>query len=506
MRKTCETIKQLLNKNYKQFEFPSPLKINADTISDKKEIAQQFNNFFVNIGSKLAETISSKYQTKPFDSYLNDRCFSTFNFVPVTHDEVISPIHKFAPKKSAGYDLISTNLLKESLSTGIFPSKLKIAKVIPLHKKNEKDLLDNNIYYRPISLLPSISKVFERIVYNQLYSYLTINGMLFKSQYGFRKSHSTETAAIELTDTLLQNLDNGEIPIAIFLDLSKAIDTLDHTILFFLKLEQYSIQDTHLNWLISYLSNRLQFVQMGDVLSNTLPISTGVPQGLILGPLLFIMYVNVIHLASNKFNAILYADDTTLVGPLCYFNYNRNINDNNDISNHISAELNAISEWLSSNKLSLNAPKTKYMLFNFPQRRITDIDLSLKINDHRIDHVHAFNFLGTIIHETLKWTRHIDKVANKISRTLGILSKLKHVLPVYTVKTMYAALIVPHFNYNYIIVGFKFKQSVKIGEKKAIKITCGKYNSHREPMFKRLNLLKVDDIFTWQCMSFTINM
>ena len=144
---------------------------------------------------------------------------------------------------SAGHDLISTHLLKEislliaeplsliinqSLCSGIFPSKLKIAKVIPLHKKNEKYLLDN---YRPISLLPSISKVFERIVYNQLYSYLTTNGILFKSQYGFRKLHSTETAAIELTDTLLQNLDNGDIPIAIFLDLSKAFDTLDHTVL-----------------------------------------------------------------------------------------------------------------------------------------------------------------------------------------------------------------------------------------------------------------------------------
>ena len=125
---------------------------------------------------------------------------------------------------------------------------------------------------------------------------------------------------------------------------------------------------------------------MGDVLSDTLPISTGVPQGSILGPLQFLLYVNDIHLASNKFNAILYADDTTLVGPLCSYKYNRNINDNNNnVSNHINAELTEISDWLSSNKLSLNAPKTKYMLFHFPQRRITDIDLSLKIYDQRID-------------------------------------------------------------------------------------------------------------------------
>ena len=179
MRKTWEIIKQLLDKHHKQFEFPSTFTINGINISDKKEIVQQFNNCLVTIGSKLAETISSKHQAKPFDSYLKDRCVSSFNFVPVTRDEVISVIHKFAPKKNARHDLISTNLLKEispliaeplsliinqSLSTGIFPSKLKIAKVIPLHKKNEKDLLDND---RPISLLPSISKFFERIVYNQ---------------------------------------------------------------------------------------------------------------------------------------------------------------------------------------------------------------------------------------------------------------------------------------------------------------------------------------------------
>ena len=222
---------------------------------------------------------------------------------------------------------------------------------------------------------------------------------------------------------------------------------------------------------------------MGDVLSDTLPISTGVPQGSILGPLLFLLYVTDIHLACNKFSAILYADDTTLVGPLCSFKYNHNINDNNNISNHINAELNDISEWLSSNKLSLNAPKTKYMLFHFPQRRITDIDLSLKINDQRIDRVHEFNFLGTIIiHETLEWTRHIDKVANTISRTLGILNKLKHVLPVYTLKTMCGVLIVPHFNCNILLWGFNSNRMSKL-QKKAIRIiTCGKYNSHREPM------------------------
>ena len=185
---------------------------------------------------------------------------------------------------------------------------------------------------------------------------------------------------------------------------------------------------------------------MGDVLSDTLPKSTGVSQGSILGLLLFILYIHDIHLASNKFNVILYADDTTLVGPLCSFKYNRNINDNNNISNHINAEMIEISEWLSSNKL--NAPKTKYMLFHFPQRRISDIDLSLKINDQYIDRCQEFNFLGTIIHETLEWTRHIDKVANKISRTLGIINKC--LVCIHTEDDV-QCFVVPHFNYNILL-------------------------------------------------------
>ena len=178
------------------------------------------------------------------------------------------------------------------------------------------------------------------------------------------------------------------------------------------------------------------------------------------------MYINDIHRASNKFNAILYADDTTLVGSLCYFKYNRNINDNNNISNHINAELNEVSEWLSSNKMSLNALKTKYMIFHFPQRGIRDMDLSLKINDQYIDRVQEFYFLGTIIHETLEWARHIDKVANKISRTIGILNKLKLVLPVSTLKTMHSALIVPHFNYNILSWGINSNRMSKLPKKR----------------------------------------
>ena len=210
---------------------------------------------------------------------------------------------------------ILTVIINQSLTTGIFPDKLKIAQVIPLYKKGNAHIFDN---YRPISLLPSISKIIEKIVFNQLYDYFVKKELIYSSQYGFRQLHSTELASLELVDRITKNLDNRQISISIFLDLSKAFDTLNHSILLD-KLRYYGITGTANNWFHSYLINRQQFVLYENTKSNMMPISTGVPQGSILGPLLFLIYMNDINEATEKFSAILYADDTSLVEPICTF-------------------------------------------------------------------------------------------------------------------------------------------------------------------------------------------
>ena len=287
-------------------------------------------------------------------SYLTIPYPASFNFAYTNPDDIEKITRNLRPKSSAGCDNISTKLLKEienvvsrplsikinqSLCTGIFPDRLKIAKVIPLYKKDDNTLFGN---YCPISLLSSISKFFERVAFNQLYDYFSSNGLLYESQYGLRKLHSTESAALEFTDRISQEMDAKRIPFSILLDLSKAFATLDHNVLLS-KLDYYGIKDTVLDWFKRYLTNRTQYVDCNGISSSIRKIETGVPQASILGPLLFLIYMNDIYTVSNNLNFILYADDTTLSSPICSFT--RGCDGNIDIvSTLINSELNKIAD------------------------------------------------------------------------------------------------------------------------------------------------------------------
>ena len=214
-----------------------------------------------------------------------------------------------------------TTTVNQSLTTDIFPDNLKLAKVIPLFKKGDPTSINN---YRPISLLLALSKIFKRVIYNQINNYFTLNNPYYERQYGFRSKHSTELAALDIIDTITSRMEKGNIPITIYLDSSKAFDTLNHTILMN-KLKFYGIQGRSLNLSENFLKNRKQCVEINNIRSAFTYILTGVPQGSILRPLLFIIYMNDIPFASTIFKTIIYADDTTLLANLSDLQTNLNL-------------------------------------------------------------------------------------------------------------------------------------------------------------------------------------
>ena len=363
-------------------------------------------------------------QTK-FDQYLNPH--QTFmSEANHTDDELKEVLRSLKPNKSPGYDNISSNVVNEisdifftplkyifnlSLQQGIFPENLKIAKVSPVYKKDEEFLPTN---YRPISVLPCFSKLLERIMYNRLFKRLSENSTLYKKQFGFQTSHSTEHAILLLVNQLCQSFDESKFTLGIFIDLSKAFDTVDHKILT-KKLELYGIKDCNLRRFESYLSNRKQFITYGDKQTNIETITCGVPQGSILGPLLFLIFVN--DLQAKYLDPIMFADDTNL------FCSHKNIK---TLFQIVNSELKLVTEWFLANKLSLDVKKTKYVLFH----KVTICDSlplqlpAMTLNNIEIKSENSIKFLGVIIGENLTWKNYIEIVENKFLKILEFFTGL----------------------------------------------------------------------------------
>ena len=304
--------------------------------------------------------------------------------------------------------------------------KFKIVKVTPIHKRGDIKLITN---FRPISVLPVISKVFETVICDQLSHYLESNNLLCPQQYGFTKNSSTELAALEVIDKLLNQLNKHKIPINLYLDLAKAFDSLNHNILLD-KLAHYGVQNKAKDLIESYLRNRKQFVQIGEIVSKIKPISMGVPQGSVIGPLPFNIFINDLIESSAKFSFILYADDTKLNYTLNNFGTNPV-----DIQKSIIIELQNIFKWLDVNILCLNVSKSRFMLFHMPQKVVPCLSFSL--NGLEIEHVYNFNFLGLNINCHLDWKSHLNSIGIKVARVIGLLRKLKYNYAPYTSVAIY---------------------------------------------------------------------
>ena len=430
--------------------------------------------------------------------YLSKRVDESISLTDTNTAEILEVILAQDEKKACGYDEINNKIIKKTsnviapfletlfnscMKQGIYPECFKLAQVTPLFKGGDK--LDLGCY-RPISLLPALSKVLEKIILVRMMSFLTNNEVLSEEQFGFRPKFTTEFAILDIYEKLMKNLDESLSSCAIFLDLAKAFDTVNHNILL-QKLEVYGIRGTCLKFFESYLENRYQFVKLENSKSIISLIEFGVPQGSILGPLLFLLYINDLPEATNLF-VKLYADDTFL----CAQNKDFNL-----LENEVNMELKKVFDWMSSNKLTLNISKSKYMIVtnkgNVPA-------ISVKINDTELEQCSSYKYLGVMFDENLNWKAHIDYVCGKISKSIGGLAALRHRTSLSVLREAYFALINSYVKYGITVWGTasdRTLEPLKVLLNKAIRImTFAPYGPiDVTSLYHDLELLNLKEIF-----------
>ena len=494
-----------LTKNNSPKTIPKELNVNGRTVTDDGDICESLNNYFTNIGPNLASTLADD-TTDPL-KFMNDSNCSSFFMLPTDESEVFTCLNNLK-NSSAGFDEIQAKVVKSvslyiskplchiinlSFSKGIVPANLKIARVVPVFKGGQPDVIGN---YRPISVLPCFSKVFERLTFDRLYSFLLNNNSLYSHQFGFLPGKNTSQAIISVVDHIVKSFDNKHLTCGIFLDLSKAFDTLDHSILLN-KLCSYGIRGVSHSWFLSYLSNRLQYVSVHNATSTYSNTVCGVPQGSILGPLLFLLYINDLPNVSSSLKFVLYADDTNIL---------YSAPDINSLIAHLNSELPNIITWFHSNKLHLNANKSTAILFRPQQKHINISDFHIKLGPSCLPFSNSTKFLGVIIDEHLSWNYHTNTICNKISKGIGILRRLRCELPRKILLIIYNNLILPYLSYCCIIWGFTYFSNINklhIQQKKAVRAICNvPYNSHSLPLFRELNILTIFDLINYHTSIF----
>jgi len=440
-------LRKLLNRSRKSTNIV--LNMDGSSITDDYGVATVFNEYFSAAADRIVESIPDG-NVDPLLYMAGMEMDKSFFAVPSTPNEVfgiisslkmkgspLSEIPTFIYKRLNRYlcSLIS-DLFNRSVSFGIFPDVLKKARVVPIHKAGD---VSNVVNYRPISTLTVMSKIFELLMCCRMKKYIEHFSLLGYCQFGFRQSFSTVDAISEFLDRVCVAVDSKQYFLSVFIDFQKAFDTVDHDILV-RKLSLLGFRGPINDWLRSYLSNRKQYVSINNTCSRTLDVGRGVPQGSVLGPLLFNLYISDMYAATNL-GVIHYADDTTV--------YYTGV-DIPTVVQCVNDEMLKIDKWLCANKLSLNAAKSKVMLFT--KRPYTNPP-QVKCRDTNLDFVFSLKFLGVTLDADLSFRNHLASVISKLARSVGIMRKLSYTLPERSLLVLYYSLFYSHLVYSVVAWG-----------------------------------------------------
>ena len=475
---------------------------------EPKAISNELARYFASIGKKFADkTPTPENDIKHYLNKINQNKNSLF-FQPTTRIEILTLINKLPNKKSSGPDGINNCFLKElrdfvvqpleiifnqSLSEGIFPKEMKEAHVVPLHKGKSRSESSN---YRPISLLITISKILEKLVYKRVYQFLTEHCLIFNSQHGFRNKHSCETAVCELIANICKGHEKSKHTLAVFLDLSKAFDTLSHKVLY-KKLDKYGIRGTTLDWFKSYLTNRQLRVKVRtrgsgtEELSDQHHVEYGAPQGSCLGPLLFLIFTNDLNLNLDHCQCILFADDTTIY-----------ITHNNEryMEWCMQTDLNKINDWFRANKLTLNANKSNCIFFH--KKANSSRKMELSVSGTTIPQVTYTKFLGVWVDEKLNWNEHLTRLIPRIKRNLNLLRLSRNFLTVNVKRILYHAHIYSHLKYGISVWGHMLRkgQLAKLEklQRESVRLIMNVRHVDLSKM-RHARILPLSDIITLEC-------
>ena len=469
------------------------LTVEGQTIRGNKAIASSMNEYFCSIGNKLSEKIPNKANPLLSGEYPFEIPPLNFSFSAIMADKLSSTLNKMKTSHGSGQDGIASFYLKialpvvggslcdlfnKSLFAGKFPEDWKIARIAPIFKSGAKDDRSN---YRPISVLPFISRLFEKLIFNQFYEYLDANKSLYEHQSGFRLLHSVATALLASTNDWYLNIDKGKYTGLVFIDLKKAFDTVDHKILL-QKMNMYGVTGLEHDWFTSYLENRKQFCRVDGTSSDVRRINCRVPQGSCLGPLLFLIYINDLPFSLQKSHVSMYADDTASIG---------------DLQNHLNLDLLKLQDWLHANKLSL---KTQSLVIGSGPniRKIEsqpDAPPSFSIGDQDIEMITNTRYLGVQIDSKLDWDKHIDTIKTKANRALGLIKYSKKYLPSDILNKMYRGIVEPHLSYCCSVWGCcnesKLDVLQKIQNRAARIVTSSPNDASAAPIIQNLGWLTI---------------